>query len=136
MQMWKAALGVEATIEAEEFRVYLQRIKAGDFQMTVLGYHSSLRDPYDFLLRFKRNTSLNEYHYANPAVDKLLDAADITLEPDARRDLNQEAERIVGEDVPGIPSQVNAIVALVSPRLKGWVDDNGYPQSRWFTLED
>jgi oligopeptide transport system substrate-binding protein len=135
-QMWKTALGVEVTIEAEEFQVYEQRIKAGDFEMTVLGYNSSLPDPYDFLLRFKQNTPLNEYHYAKPAVDKLLDAADITLEPDARRDLNQEAERIVGEDVPGIPSQVNAIVALVSPRLKGWFDDNGYPQSRWFTLED
>lgn len=136
MQMWKTALGVEATIESEEFQVYSQRIKRGDFEMTVLGYSSSLRDPYDFLLRFKQHTPLNEYHYANPAVDKLLEAADVTLEPDTRRGLNQRAEQIIGDDVPGIPSQVNAIVVLVSPHLKGWVDDAAYPQSRWFSIED
>jgi len=135
-QMWKAALGVEATIEAEEFQVYLQRVKRGDFQMTVLGYSSTLRDPYDFLWRFRQDTPLNEYHYANPAVDELLDTAGITLDPDQRRDLFQRAERIIADDTPGVPSQVNSIVVLVNPHLKGWADDNGYPQSRWFSFEN
>jgi ABC-type transport system substrate-binding protein len=79
---------------------------------------------------------VNCFQYANPAVDKLLSAADITLDPDARRDLFQQAERLIGDDVPGIPSQVNSTVTLVSSHLKGWIDNEGYPQSRWFTLED
>ena len=129
IQMWKAALGVEATIEAEEFQVYLQRVKRGDYAMTVLGDFSSLNDPFDFLLRFRTGWPVNYPQYSNPAVDSLLDRAGVALAPEQRRDLYQGAERLIADDVPGIPSQVNSIVMLVNPHLKGWTDDAPFPHS-------
>ncbi|MDB5363740.1 MAG: oppA 2 [Rhodospirillales bacterium] len=134
--MWKAALGVEATIEAEEFQVYLQRIKRGDYEMTVLGNSSTIEDPFDFLIRFRTGWSDNYSQYSNPAVDALLDRAGVTLDPEERRNLYQRAERRIADDVPGIPSQVNSIVMLVNAHLMGWVDDRPYPQSRWFSFDN
>jgi len=136
IQMWKAALGVEATIEAEEFQIYLQRIKRGDYAMTVLGNSSTLKDPFDFLIRFRTGWLDNYTQYSNPAVDALLDQAGVTLAPGERRDLYQGAERLIADDVPGIPSQVNSIVMLVNPHLKGWTDDVPFPHSAWFSFDN
>jgi oligopeptide transport system substrate-binding protein len=135
-QMWKSALGVETTMESEEFQVYLQRVKRGDDQMTVLGWAETLRDPSLFLSRFKSGGFGNYFEYSNPTVDDLLKAAETTMDDEKRRDLHQQAERLIEDDLPGIPSYFNSIVMVVSPRLKGWVDDEEYPPSRWLSLED
>ncbi|GGF08986.1 peptide ABC transporter substrate-binding protein [Aliidongia dinghuensis] len=135
-QMWKAALGVEVTLESEEFQVYLQRVKRGDDQMSVLGWSETVRDPSLFLERFRTGGFGNYFQYANPAVDALLDAGGQTMEAAKRRSLYEQAERIIDDDVPGIPSYFNSIVMAVNPRLEGWVDDEQYPQSRWLSLKD
>jgi oligopeptide transport system substrate-binding protein len=135
-QMWKSALGVETVMESEEFQVYLQRVKRGDDQMAVLGWSETLRDPSLFLSRFRSGGFGNYFEYSNPAVDDLLQAAETTMDDEKRRDLHQQAERLIEDDLPGIPSYFNSIVMVVSPRLKGWVDDEEYPPSRWLSLED
>src|SRR5579859_171512 len=129
-QMWKTALGVETTMESEEFQVYLQRVKRGDDQMTVLGWAESLRDPSLFLARFQTGGFGNYFEYSNPEVDKLLTAATTAMDEDRRRELYEQAERLIEEDLPGIPSYFNSIVMVVSPRLRGWVDGDQYPQSQ------
>ena len=135
-QMWKAALGVETTLQSEEFQVYLQRVKRGDDQMTVLGWAETLREPSLFLARFGSGAFGNYFQYSNAAVDKLLAVAATTMEDDRRRALHEQAERLIEDDLPGIPSYFNSVIMAVSSRLKGWVDDDEYPPSRWLSLED
>jgi oligopeptide transport system substrate-binding protein len=135
-QMWKSALGVETTMQSEEFQVYLQRAKRGDDEMTVLGWAEEQHDPSLFLARFGTGAYGNYFQYANPAVDKLLGEAATTVEDGRRRQLYQQAERLISDDVPGIPSYFNSVIAVVSPKLKGWVDENEYPSSRWLSLAD
>jgi len=135
-QMWKAALGVETTMQSEEFQVYLQRVKRGDDQMIVLGWAEELREPSQFLARFGAGAYGNYFQYANAAVDGLLEDAATTVADDRRRDLYEHAERLISDDIPGIPSYFNAVIAVVSPHLRGWVDDNEYPQSRWLSFKD
>lgn len=135
-QMWKTALGVETTMQSEEFQVYLQRVRRGDDQMVVLGWAEELRDPSLFLSRFGTRAYGNYFQYSNATVDKLLKDAATTIDEDRRRDLYQRVERVIADDVPGIPSYFNSVIMLVSPRLAGWVDDDEYPQSRWLSLKD
>ncbi|HEV2676231.1 MAG TPA: peptide ABC transporter substrate-binding protein [Aliidongia sp.] len=135
-QMWKAALGVETTMQAEEFQVYLQRVKRGDDQMVVLGWAEELRDPALFLSRFGSGAYGNYFQYSNGAVDALLKEAAGTVDDDRRRSLYERAERLISDDVPGIPSYFNSVIMAVGPHLKGWVDDDEYPESRWLSLED
>ena len=135
-QMWKTALGVETVLQSEEFQVYLQRVKRGDDEMVVLGWAEEIRDPSQFLSRFGTGAYGNYFQYANPAVDQLLQAAATTVEDAPRRALYERAERLISDDVPGIPSYFNSIIMVVSPHLKGWVDDDEYPQSRWLSLGD
>jgi oligopeptide transport system substrate-binding protein len=135
-QMWKAALGVETRIQSEEFQVYLQRVKRGDDQMIVLGWAEELREPSQFLSRFETGAYGNYFQYSNSAVDALLKDAATTVADDRRRALYERAERFISDDIPGIPSYFNSVIALVTPRLKGWVDDDEYPQSRWLSLEN
>ena len=129
-QMWKAALGVETTLEAEEFQVFLQRVKLGDFELAVVGLTADTRDPESYLSRFGTDDPLNRFHYSNPQVDSLLTAAATTIDRDRRNGLYQQAERIVADDVPGMPTQFNSINILVSPRLVGWRDNEEFPPSR------
>jgi len=135
-QMWKAALGVETSMESEEFQVYLQRVKRGDDQMTVLGWAEEVRDPSLFLDRFTSGAFGNYFQYSNHAVDELEKAGASTMDEANRRELYERAERLISDDVPGIPSYFNSIAMVVSPRLKGWVDSNQYPQSRWLSFEN
>jgi oligopeptide transport system substrate-binding protein len=131
MQMWKNALGVEMTMESEEFQIYLQRLKRGDDEMTLLGWSEEIRDPSLFLDRFVTGGFGNYFQYSNPAVDDLEKMGAATMNPAKRRDIYEKVERLITDDIPGIPSYFNSIVMVVNPRLKGWVDDNQYPQSRW-----
>ena len=135
-QMWKAALGVETTMQSEELQVYLQRVKRGDDQMVVLGWAEELREPSQFLSRFGTGAYGNYFQYSNAAVDGLLQEAGNTMADDRRRALYEQAERLISDDMPGIPSYFNSVIAAVSPRLNGWVDDDEYPQSRWLSIED
>ncbi|MDB5361551.1 MAG: oppA 2 [Rhodospirillales bacterium] len=135
-QMWKAALGVETTMQSEEFQVYLQRVKRGDDQMVVLGWAEKLREPSMFLSRFGTGAFGNYFQYSNATVDRLLKEAATTMEDKRRRELYESAERQIEDDVPGIPSYFNSVIMVVSAHLKGWNDDDAYPQSRWLSLED
>jgi ABC-type oligopeptide transport system substrate-binding subunit len=104
--------------------------------MVVLGWAEELRDPSMFLSRFGTGAYGNYFQYSNPTVDQLLKDAATTVEGARRRELYEQAERLISDDVPGIPSYFNSIIMAVGPHLRGWIDDDEYPQSRWLSLED
>ena len=51
-----------------------------------------------------------------------------------RRDIYQRAERLIVDDVAGIPIAFVAVNALVGPRLDGWDNDVALPQSRFLSI--
>ena len=121
--MWKEALGIDATLHAEEFKVLLQDIERGDVVQAYRGsWLADTNDAYGFLQILQSTSGTNTPHYANPHYDQLLRDA-TSADPQARRALLQQAEALMLEDQPLIPLYFYVSKHLVSARILGWQDN-------------
>jgi oligopeptide transport system substrate-binding protein len=121
--MWKQALGIDATLHAEEFKVLLQDIERGDVVQAYRGsWLADTNDAYGFLQVLQSASGTNTPHYANPQFDQLLREA-ASADPQARAALLQQAEALMLEDQPLIPLYFYVSKHLVNARIQGWQDN-------------
>ena len=59
----------------------------------------------------------NATHYSNPRVDELLEAASVEQDPEARKRLFAEFQRIVMQEVPDIPLGAQRWYTIYNKRL-------------------
>jgi oligopeptide transport system substrate-binding protein len=121
--MWRQALGARVTLRAEEFRSLLQDINRGDVQAFRSSWIGDYNDAYTFAQYFKSDFGINLTHYHNPEYDDLLDRAAAEADSAKRRELLQQAERLVLRDQPVIPIYFYASKQLVKPRVIGWYNN-------------
>lgn len=122
--MWKQRLGVQATLINEEWKVFLQnrRMKLLT-QVFRGGWIADYDDASAFLDNFRSFDNQDDTAYANPAYDALL--AQAQREPDQarRRDLLQQAERLLLGDNAILPIYTYESKHLVKPYVAGWRDN-------------
>ncbi len=93
-----AEIGVTANIVAEDWSIYLPKALEGDFDATILG-ESGQSDPDDFLFNvFYTDNGGNLGNYSNPEVDVLLERGRQVSDPEERREIYLEAQRLILED--------------------------------------
>lgn len=93
--------------------------KSGDMYFTSWG-NGSL-DPFDIFTPTHRSHDRgNSAGYANPELDKILDAAAVEMDAEARAAMYREAELIVNADAPYVYLWVPQDIYGVSKRLSGW----------------
>ena len=123
-RMWKEALGVDTTLQAEEFKVLLQDIDRGNVtQVFRASWLADYDDAYGFLQVLQSGFGINLPHYSNAAYDELLTRAANDVDAGRRRALLQEAERVMIADQPLIPLYFYVAKHLVSPQVRGWRDN-------------
>lgn len=122
-QMWKEALGVEATLVADEFRVLQQNIDAGRVDVFRLAWIGDYNDAYTFLQYFRSGFGINTARYRSAEYDRLLDEAAAAPDAAARRAKLEAAERRLLADHPILPLYFYATKHLVNPRVVGWYDN-------------
>lgn len=122
-QMLKEALGVEATLVADEFRVLQQDIDAGRAEVFRLAWIGDYNDAYSFLQYFRSDFGINTARYRNAAYDALLDSAATATDAATRRSRLEAAERLLLADHPILPLYFYVTKHLVSPRVVGWYDN-------------
>jgi oligopeptide transport system substrate-binding protein len=122
-QMWKQALGVEATLATDEFRVLQQNIDAGRVDVFRLAWIGDYNDAYTFLQYFRSGFGINTSRYRNAEYDALLDAAAAATDSATRRAKLEAAERRLLADHPILPLYFYATKHLVNPRVVGWYDN-------------
>lgn len=111
--MWKEVLGVDTILTDEEFRVFLEsRHDKRKWDVVRLAWTADYNDASNFLDVLRSNSSNNDSSYSNPRFDKLLDDAAKTTDPEIRRSLLANAERLMLDDYPIIP-----LYYFVSKRL-------------------
>lgn len=102
--MWKTQLGVDVTLNNQEWGVFLQTRKDGDYQIARNGWIADYNDPCSFLDMWYTDGGNNDNQYSNPAYDALIDAAKATADNTERMDYFHQAEDILmGEDVVHAP---------------------------------
>ncbi len=120
-RMWKEALGIDASLHAEEFKVLLQDIDRGDVaQVFRASWLADYDDAYSFLQVLQSGFGINLPHYASARYDELLENAANQLDPARRRGMLQDAERAMLDDQPLIPLYFYVSKHLVSRHVTGW----------------
>ncbi len=121
--MWKETLGAEARLTAVEFKSLLQDIDRGDVEIFRSSWVGDYNDAYTYLQYLKSDFGINLPHYHNPSYDALLIRAAAEVDPQKRRDLLEQAERLMLGDHPLIPIYFYVNKHLVKPEVEGWYDN-------------
>lgn len=129
-QMWKQHLGVEVTLENQEWKTFLTTRDQGDFEIARAGWCGGYNEASAFLNLMRSDSEFNDSNYANPKVDLLLKQASLSKAPYA---YYLEVERILAEEFPVIPIYHYTSAILVKPYLKGWPINN--VQNLWYAKD-
>ncbi len=128
MQADFAAVGVELEIQLLSFPAYLTQVgkREGGLPFSYQGWIGDFPDPIAFLdakfhsSRISDEGSLNDSFYANPELDRLLDAARAELDPEARAAMYRRAERILYDDAPWIWNYHQMMIEVHQPYVRGY----------------
>jgi peptide/nickel transport system substrate-binding protein len=72
--------------------------------------------------------------YKNPEMDRIIDALEIELDPDKRKVLWAEAQRLYATDLPSLPLYFKSDAYILPKWLTGVrPTGNQYPTSLWVT---
>ncbi|ADL69564.1 extracellular solute-binding protein family 5 [Thermoanaerobacterium thermosaccharolyticum DSM 571] len=117
-QMWKQNLGVNVQIQNVAFKVRLDMMDKGNYDMVFAGWAADYNDPLTFLDMWETNNGNNSAFYSNPEYDKLIDEAKVNGDLKSRNDQLIQAEKILMNDMPIGPVYFQARPFVVKPYVK------------------
>jgi oligopeptide transport system substrate-binding protein len=102
--MWQEQLGVTVTLANQEWGVFLEERKGGNFSIARGGWIADYNDPMSFLDMFTTGNGNNDAQYSDAGYDKLIKDINAELDPAVRMDLLHDAEQqLVGDDIVVAP---------------------------------
>jgi oligopeptide transport system substrate-binding protein len=121
-QMWEENLGVKITVQNIDPEYYQDVLDSGKHgQMIAEGWCADYPDPENFAdVLFHSGADMNHSNYANPDLDKLLEAARVEPDTAKRLQMYSHAEKIIVNDAPAIFIDHSKSYVLVKPYLKGF----------------
>jgi len=130
--MMKQALGVNVTLINEEFKVFLEtRKQKKRTQLFRAGWIADYADPNTFAELLQSDAGLNDMGYNNPEYDKLVKTAAVTVDPEKRIQMLQDAEKLVVRDLPMMPIYDYVSKRLIKPYVQGFdINILGYYYSK------
>ncbi|MGB9679113.1 MAG: peptide ABC transporter substrate-binding protein [Thermoanaerobacteraceae bacterium] len=99
-QMWNKALGVTVDIQSVAFKVRLDMMDKGNYQIVLAGWGADYNDPMTFLDLWEKGNGNNTAFYDNPNYDKLINEAKVNGDLKARNEEMIQAEKLLMEDMP------------------------------------
>ncbi|WP_240666722.1 peptide ABC transporter substrate-binding protein [Longirhabdus pacifica] len=116
---WKQALGVDVSLQNTEWKVYLEDINNGNFQVARLGWIGDFNDPVTFLDLYKELGGNNDTRWYNEEYTTAL--ANAAEEPDEakRNEFLMQAEQILMDEMPIAPIYFSTQNWLQQPTVKG-----------------
>lgn len=119
---WRVAFGIEVQIQAVERKVFFDRITKRNFQLAVGSWTADISDSMNFLeiFKFKAGGS-NNTGWENPRYRELLDLALNEGNEQKRRQIFQECESILMQEMPIIPLFHYTLLYVSKQNVKGVV---------------
>ena len=118
-EMLKTNLGLQVNLENQEWAVFQDTRKEGDYEVARGGWLTDFMDPMGLLAIFTTENAYNDPNYSNARYDELLSTAAKTRGAEHFEAL-YEAQEILMTELPVIPVYYYTDVMLVSPDLVGW----------------
>lgn len=123
-QGWTKNLGIKITLDNSEWQVYLDKIRAGDFQVGRLGWSADYNDAYSFLETYSTaENGNNQTGWSNPEYTKLIKES--TTETDAAKRIETmlAAEAIIMEEMPVAPIYYQTNLNITSDKVENMQQD-------------
>ena len=119
--IWKENLGAEIILDTQEWKVYLDNMRNGNFQMARAGMASVIHTgPSLSFITMTTGYPINTSGFSNSRYDDLISSAMGTNNKEVQNRLYIEAENIFLETLPILPVYQHAQHQLVRPRVKGY----------------
>lgn len=101
--MWKKNLGVNVELYNAEWKVYIDKLRQGDYQVGRMGWLGDFNDPINFLELYKELGGNNDTRWHNQDFANLLEQSQTETDPEKRKQLLKDAEQILMDEMPIIP---------------------------------
>ncbi|RME17915.1 MAG: peptide ABC transporter substrate-binding protein [Alphaproteobacteria bacterium] len=130
-QMWKQTLGVNVTLENQEWKTFLQTRGNKDYEVARAGWCGDYNEASTFLDLVDTDSGYNDAGYSNPEVDRLLAEAKTMDNPQPNY---TKVEQIIADDMPIIPIYHYTGNYLMNPQLvPSWPVEN--VEQNWYSKD-
>jgi oligopeptide transport system substrate-binding protein len=147
-QMLATHLGIRATIQNMEWKVFLKQLQRHDFEVARMGQIGEYVYPMPMLEVFITGAEGNFASFSNATFDKLWQQAMLTSNPQKRMQLYGQMENILADEVPIIPLYYYKTTTLLQPWVRGlyrnillipplkwvWLTPRDQPRRTWDTV--
>jgi oligopeptide transport system substrate-binding protein len=133
--MWKKVLGVEAQVNGQERKAWLDLFYTDDWGVFADNLVGDFAGPETFL-SYMRPSAEPGYDWVKPEYDAAMDAAAVIPDKAGRYVALAAAEKILLDDYIFAPIAIEPYRHLVKPNVKGFeASVAGYHNSQFITLE-
>jgi oligopeptide transport system substrate-binding protein len=133
--MWKKVLGVEAEVNAQERKAWLDLFYTDDWGVFADNLVGDFAGPETFLA-YMRPSAEPGYDWVKPEYDAAMDVAATKPDKASRYVELAKAEQLLLDDYIFAPISIEPYRHMVKPNVKGFVASvAGYNNSQWLSLE-
>lgn len=134
-----AQVGIDATVNAMPVRGYWDELRAGNFDMYLLGWSPGTFDaehPIRFLAhsRTERLGTWNFGGYSSARIDELLAPIQQEIDPAARQVMLDEVAGILQQDVAYVPLYTEPLIWAMRDRIEVVQRPDNFFMLRWVTV--
>lgn len=133
--MWKKNLGVDVTLENQEWKTYIDSRNSGNFDVIRASWIGDYNEPSTFLNLLTAGNSSNISRFSNRDYDAVLAKASRETSDEARNSDYNRAEQILTDQAPIAPIYQYTNGRLIKPWVKGYPitnpEDVAYSRELW-----
>ncbi|WP_337012861.1 peptide ABC transporter substrate-binding protein [Pantoea sp. AS142] len=133
--MWKKNLGVDVTLENQEWKTYIDSRNSGNFDVIRASWVGDYNEPSTFLNLLTSGNSSNIARFSNADYDAVIATASRETSDQARNSDYNRAEQILAEQAPIAPIYQYTNGRLIKPWVKGYPitnpEDVAYSRELW-----
>ena len=118
----KVSLGLNIQLEPVTQQIRVQRMSSKDFQIVLAGWGPDYNDPMTYLDLWLSTSGQNNSNWASKDYDALIAQAKVEADPAKRMDILAQAEKLLMEELPIVPTFFRQENALIKPNVKGVVN--------------
>lgn len=136
--MWADVLGVQTVNQNQEWKTFIQDRIKGDYQIARDGWVADYDSVTSYTLLYTCANAMNNFHYCNHIVDKLIEQAQNSNDAKEQLHLYSDAIRLILNDYPVIPLFQYTYTEMYKPYIRGYDINHNYlehQQTKWMHLD-
>lgn len=122
--MWKKTLGLEVSLENQEWKTYLDSKDQGQFEVARAGWCGDYNEASSFLTLMVSKNTTGGKHYLSAEYDALIEKALKSTSEEERTAIYLQAEQLLAKDMPIAPIYQYVRSRLLSPQVGGFPAEN------------